>query len=204
MPSFIENLLGLNQGDPLIDAAKKNTGLINNLDKTGTGYLNEAKGITGDYLDLGKLGAGLYADSLGLNGAEGNARATSAFQTAPGYQFGMDQGLQALERNASKYGRSNSGNTDLDLMRYATGYANDAYGNWQNQLSGYNGMYGQGVGAATKSLGDLTQFKEGITQGLVDTTNQTAQGEATNNAGWGNLLGNIGRIVGGFTGYGGF
>lgn len=204
MASWLDNLLGLNQGDPLLDAAKKNAGLINQLDTTGTGYLNEAKGITGDYLNLGKTGANAYANATGVNGPEGNAAALANFQTGPGYQFGLDQGLQALQRTASSQGRLQSGNTDIDLLQYGVKAANDEWGNYVDRLGGYNNMYGAGVGAATKSLGDLTSFKSGITSDLISSNNQRAEGEATNNAGWGNLLGNVANIAGKFMGYGGF
>lgn len=204
MASWLDNLLGLNQGDPLLDAAKKNTGLINNLDATGTGYLNQAKDITGDYLNLGKTGANAYADALGLNGAAGNAAALDRFQTGPGYQFGVDQGLQALERTASKYGRANSGQTDIDLLKYGTGAANAEWGNYLDRLGGYNGMYGAGVGGATKSLGDLASWKSGITSDLISANNQTAEGETTNNAGMGQLFGNVLGIGGKLLGFGGF
>lgn len=204
MASWLDNLLGLNQGDPLLDAAKKNAGLINQLDTTGTGYLNEAKGITGDYLNLGKTGANAYANATGVNGPEGNAAALANFQTGPGYQFGLDQGLQALQRTASSQGRLQSGNTDIDLLQYGVKAANDEWGNYVDRLGGYNNMYGAGVGAATKSLGDLTSFKSGITSDLISSNNQRAEGEATNNAGLGNLFGNVLGIGGKLLGYGGF
>lgn len=204
MASWLDNLLGLNQGDPLLDAANKNRGVINQLDTTGTGYLNEAKDITGDFLNLGKAGAGAYADATGVNGAAGNAAALDRFQTGPGYQFGLDQGLQALQRTASSQGRLQSGNTDIDLLQYGVKSANDEWGKYVDRLGGYNSMYGQGVGGATKSLGDLTSFKSGITSDLISSNNQTAEGESTNNAGWGNLLGNLASIGGKFMGYGGF
>jgi hypothetical protein len=204
MASWLDNLLGLNQGDPLLDASKRNTGLINQLDTTGTGYLNQAKDITGDYLNLGKSGANAYANATGVNGAAGNAEALANFQAGPGYQFGLDQGLQALQRTASSQGRLQSGNTDIDLLQYGVKAANDEWGNYIDRLGGYNNMYGAGVGAATKSLGDLTSFKSGITSDLISANNQRAEGETTNNAGWGQLAGNVANIAGKFLGFGGF
>jgi hypothetical protein len=79
-------------------------------------------------------GGNTYADSLGLNGPEGNTRAVGAFQAGPGYQFALDQGIDAVTRNANARGRVNSGNTDVDLLKYGTGLANQEYGNWQNRL----------------------------------------------------------------------
>lgn len=204
MASFLESLFGLNQGSDTVAAAKKNEGLIQGLDTTGTGYLTEAKGITDEYLNFGKTGANAYADAMGLNGQGGTDAALERFQEGPGYQFSLDQGLQALERTGSKYGRANSGQTDIDLLQYGVGAANNEWGSYLDRLGGYNGMYTQGVGGATKSLGDLTTFKEGVTQGLIDSNNQTAAGKQANSAGAGNLLGTVASIGGKLLGYGGF
>lgn len=81
-------------------------------------------------------GGDLYRDSLGLGGAEGNARATGAFQAGPGYEFARDQGLDALVRSANARGMVGSGNTGRDVIRYATGLADQTYGNWQDRLRG--------------------------------------------------------------------
>lgn len=204
MASWLDNLLGLNQGDPLLDAAKKNTGLINDLDATGTGYLNQAKDITGDYLNLGKAGANAYANATGVNGPEGNAAALANFQAGPGYQFGLEQGEQALMRRGSALGRLQSGQTDIDLLQYGVKAANDEWGNYVNRLGNYNSMYGNGVGAAAGALGNLTDFKTGITSNLISANNQTAEGESTNNAGMGQLFGNVLGIGGKLLGFGGF
>ena len=40
----------------------------------------------------------MYMNSLGLNGAAGNQAAVNAFQTGPGYDFQMHQGLNAINR----------------------------------------------------------------------------------------------------------
>jgi hypothetical protein len=204
MASFLESLFGLNQGGDTIATAKKNQGLVNQLDTTGTGYLTEAKGITDDYLNLGKSGATAYADALGLNGAGGSSAAMDRFTTSPGYDFALDQGLQALERRSAMGGRLNSGQNDIDLLQYGVKTANDEWDDWLDRLGGYNSMYTQGVGGATKSLGDLTTFKEGITTGLIDTNNQKLEGNNANSAGIGNLGKTIASIGGKLLGYGGF
>lgn len=85
-----------------------------------------------------KYGAGtsLYLDSLGVNGADGNTRAQSAFNAGPGYQFTRDQGLDALNRRRAAAGMLNSGNADIDALTYGTGLANQTYGSWQDRLGG--------------------------------------------------------------------
>lgn len=213
MADFFETIgdwLGLNKGKATQKAAEQNRGIIDKLGQTGRPIIEGIQDTTKDYLDLGKLGAGLYADAYGLNGAEGAARAQDAFHTGPGYQFGLDQGLQALERNASKYGRSNSGQTDLDLMKYATGYADQNYNNWLGGLAGYNDMYTGGVDRDVASRGLGLDFESGLSSAYMGANNQNAAGKE---AGQGAMLDALGAIAGiggkvfgggGFGGYGGF
>jgi hypothetical protein len=61
-------------------------------------------------------GAGLYADALGINGQQGNQRATSAFQTGPGYDFTLNQGIDALNRRANAAGMLQGGNANRDAI----------------------------------------------------------------------------------------
>jgi hypothetical protein len=81
-------------------------------------------------------GGQLYGDSLGLGGAEGNQRAQQAFQTGPGYQFALDQGLDAINRRANAAGMLVGGNANRSAQNYGFGLANQEYGNWQNRLKG--------------------------------------------------------------------
>lgn len=206
----IGDWLGLNKGKATMKAAEQNRGLIDQLGATGRPIIQGIQDTTGDYLDLGKLGANTYADAMGLNGVEGAARAQEAFHTGPGYQFSLDQGLQGLERNASKYGRSNSGQTDLDLMRYATGFADQAYGDWLGGLSGYNDMYGGGVDRSNAAAGLGLDFETGLSQGYMGANNQNAAGKEAGQGAMLDALGSIAGIAGsmfgggGFGGYGGF
>lgn len=200
----IGDMLGLNKGKATIAAAGENKNLINQLGATGRPIIQGIQDTTGDYLDLGKSGAGLYADALGVNGADGSARATEAFQTNPGYEFARDQGLQAIERNASKYGRLDSGNTDSDMGRFAIGTADQAYGDWLSNLSGYNGMYGNGVQADSTAAGLGLDFESGITSGLLGANNQKAAGKEAGQGALLDTIGSIAGIAGKAFGYGGF
>lgn len=200
----IGDLLGLNKGKATIAAAGENKDLINQLGETGRPIIQGIQDTTGDYLGLGKSGAGLYADALGVNGTDGNSRAVDAFHTNPGYEFARDQGLQAIERNASKYGRLDSGNTDTDMGRFAIGTADQAYGDWLRNLSGYNGMYGNGVQADSTAKGLGLDFESGLTSGLLGANNQKAAGKEAGQGSLLNAIGSIAGIAGNAFGYGGF
>src|ERR1043165_4525558 len=98
----------------------------------------------GAYAPLGELadrygaGARLYADALGLNGAEGAARAKAAFQGGPGWQAQLDTSLDALNRRRNAAGSLFSGNADADAIKLGGDTANRGWKDWLGGLSGYN------------------------------------------------------------------
>jgi hypothetical protein len=148
----------------------------------GGGAYAPLSALAGQY---GK-GANLYADAVGVNGAAGNANATSAFQAGPGYQFALDQGLNSINRAANARGMANSGNTDTDALKYGTGLANQTYQQWLGNLAPYNQMQLQATqGAAAGNQGN-NQALAGIYSGL----GQQQAGVAT---GQGNSLADLAR-----------
>jgi hypothetical protein len=84
-------------------------------------------------------GQDALADALGMNGPEGSARAVAAFQNDPGYNFAMGQGNNAVLANAARTGSLASGNTNIDLTKFAQGLANQQYGNYVNRLQPFLG-----------------------------------------------------------------
>src|SRR3954462_542190 len=73
-----------------------NTGLTNQL-----GALGQAGQAYAPLSALAsKYGGGtdMYLNSLGVNGAAGNQAAVNAFQAGPGYDFTLNQGLDAINR----------------------------------------------------------------------------------------------------------
>jgi hypothetical protein len=108
----------------------------------------------------------------------------------------MDQGLQALQRTHAAAGNLASGNADADTLKYATGLADQSYGNYVSRLAPYLGMAGQGQLAATagqaqalQNLGNTLNTSYG-TQGTGLAANYQGQGGLTNAAyqGQGNAL----------------
>lgn len=196
----------------LDDGINRSTEVLN------TGYDR----ATGAYQPLAnKYGAAttLGLDALGVNGAAGNQRAVDAFQAGPGYQFALDQGNQAVERRRATSGMWDSGNTDIDLMKFGQGLANQEYGNWRNALTGFvpaelqatggvaNAAVGRGTGLAdlyTRDADARTNVLGSVTSGGMQANNQEAAGKA---AGAKNLLGaglSLGSLVAGGLGGGGF
>lgn len=218
---------GIMGGDAQKDAAAANRRLAKKYKTEGLGYIDqgsgEAKGYLGGVGDIwsglaqesgGLSGLNMYANALGLNGAEGNAAAQGAFQAGPGYQFAMDQGLQALERRAGAQGRLSSGQTGLDTINYAQGLANQEYGNWRNSLADFGntqaGIYTGALGGKAGSLSDLANLavntsgqKVGligdVTSALMGANNQSAAGTAQQwQGGLGGLAKGVGSLFGGY------
>lgn len=68
--------------------------------------------------------------------APGSASPYAGFQSSPGYQFQLSQGLQAIQNQNAAQGGQNSGNTLKALQTYGTGLANQDWYNYLNQLTG--------------------------------------------------------------------
>lgn len=211
MASFLSTLFG---GGAEREAAERNRALYQNYQNQGTeflntglnnsvGNLNKAIGAYDPLSALAtKFGAGtdLYLDALGVNGADGNARATASFQQGPGYQFTLNQGLEALNRRRATGGMLDSGNADIDAMTFGTGLADKTYSGWLDRLNGVNqntiattGAAAQGRASGFTSLADLynqdAQNRIGLTgnttSGMASANNTEAAGRA---AGARNLL----------------
>jgi len=193
-------------GDAAKKAAEENSGRLTSLnslgtDLYGTAYRGAKGNLTsalGEYQPLADLawqqgrGSQLYLDALGVNGADGTARAQSAFTTSPGYQFNLDQGLAALNRRRAAGGMLNSGNADADAIKFGSGLASGEYNNWLNNLSGLNtnainatgavaagkaGVYGNLANLDQLNANNLVGLNKYTTEGLNSQTTQKANAE---------------------------
>ena len=198
---WLGDALGLNKGKGTIDAANQNRELVTQYGQQAGGILDAGLGEARGFLDqingLTSLGPGandIYRSALGLADP---SIAQSAFRASPGYQFSVDQSLDALDRRAASRGMLDSGNTNLDTIDYVTGRADQEFGNWLTNLTG-------GIDRNLRSLGDLATFTEGgtdrrlglagdVTSGLLAANNQAGAGRE---AGQGSLLDLVGTIVG--------
>ncbi len=209
---------GILGGNETNKAAKRNDQLLSGFETNANTIIgdtyNQARGFLdqslNNYLPLSGLAtkAGtMYGDALGLNGSEGNARATGAFQAGPGYQFAMDQGLKALERRAASQGRLQSGQTGLDTINYATGMANQGWNSWLDRLAN-PGILAQGLQGASGTLSDLASLSVGtgdtklnlqseLLNGRMGVSNQKAEGNQQMISGG---LGGLSKAAGAFMG----
>ena len=70
------------------------------------------------------------SDLLGLNGPDAATKAMSTYQTSPGYQFQMDQGLRAVDAGAAGKGILRSGATLKAEQTFGQGLADSDFGNY--------------------------------------------------------------------------
>lgn len=125
------------------------------LGELGQGY-DAAQGFLGQAGDLYKGMTALGQQGVDKYGAltlGSGADIQKALEGTGGYQFNLDQGLQAVARNRAAQGMLASGNTDIDTMKYAQGLASTTLDSERNALSPYLGFYQQGVGGQAGVLG---------------------------------------------------
>lgn len=186
-------------GDPAKAAAAQNTALLNANQTAGTttlqngqtqalGALGNAAGAYAPVTSLANQfqgGTNLYLDSLGVNGATGNAAATSAFQAAPGYQYQVDQALDGVNRAGAATGVLAGGNTLAALSDRAGNMANQAYGTWQQNLSGVNNNNLQATENAAGGISGADTNMAGVDTGTANSIanlgTTTATGVANQN-----------------------
>lgn len=207
---FLSSLTGSSTGKATVSAANENKGLLNGLltkgneiintgEQKSEGALNSAIGAYQPWATSGAQANTMYSNALGLNGADGNAAATGAFQEGPGYQFAMDQGSQAALRGASAAGMLNSGNTLTALTSFGQGLANQEYGSWLDRLKGSSDQGLQAASGQAAGYGGLSSLyqagtgnrlglESGVVQGLMGQNNQIAQGKEAQNSAQGGFL----------------
>jgi hypothetical protein len=147
-----------------------------------------------------------------VNGAEGNTRATQAFQAGPGYQYAVDQSLDGINRSAAARGMSIGGNTLAALSDRAGNMANQEYGSWLDRLNGYVSPELQATGGQAGAIGakapvytttanSIAGLGTNTTNGITSQNTQAANAEM---AGSSNLWGlglNLAKLgVGALTG----
>lgn len=116
----------------------------------------------------------MQANALGLGGAAGNEAATGAFQAGPGYQFALDQGLEALNRNAASRGMLSSGNNTQDIIKYSQGLANQEYGNYLNRLGDFSQLGLSSAAGQTGRQNSLASLDYGYGQDQAGVYSNTA------------------------------
>ncbi len=95
------------------------------------------------------------------------------FQATPGYQFMLDQGIDAIDGSAAARGNVFSGATMKAAQEYGTGLANQEYGTYLNRLTG---QAAQGQSAAGNIATAGANYTSGAGNALANMGNAQAAG----------------------------
>jgi hypothetical protein len=136
--------------------------------------------------------------ALGTNGKPADY---SGFEHMPGYDFAVQQGTQAIQRQAAASGNAYTPNTQAAIGQYVTGTAMQDYNTYIQQLQAQAGM----GATAANSLGNITYNTGANTSQLMSNTGQsqagmyTGMGQTASTAlgGYGNLPPGLAALLGG-------
>jgi len=109
----------------------------------------QAQQAYGPYMQAGQLSLQDQQDLLGLNGPDATAAAMAKFQTSPGYQWSLGQGLRAVDAGAAARGMLRSGAALKAEQTFGSGLADQEFSNYYNRLMG---LSGQGLTAGNNLL----------------------------------------------------
>jgi hypothetical protein len=180
-------------------------GLVNDPNKAAMGYAEQLPGTVTPYyqpyIDTGLNAMGTLEEQFMqlINNPQAiQQMLASGFETSPGYEFSMQQGMNASNNAASAGGMLGSPAHTYNSQQTAQGIADQDFENYMNQMMG---LYGTGISGmqglnqigyqASNSLASLLGQNLMNMAGLAG---QSAQGQ--NSA--------IGSVVGGVTGALGF
>lgn len=190
--SFLSDLFGKTSAKAsraaAADTYAKQQAAGNNLRAFGDTYASEFDTLANEFGDAGGSLRALIEDPTSV-------------RALPGYEFARDEGIQALDRSAAARGQLNSGRQSKDLMRFATGTADQAYGNHFDRLlrlvtgkvgTRAQGMQGQ-LATNTAAYGGDMASAGTVGQGEIAAA-QARQGALQN------ILGTVASLGGSFLG----
>lgn len=117
----------------------------------------------GPYIEAGMRAMPTLEEQYNLlltNPTAVNEMLASGFQTSPGYDFQMEQAMNAANMAGAAGGMAGTPAHQQQAMGYAQGLANQDYWNYMNQMTG---LYGTGLGVAQ----DINQMGYGASTGAA-------------------------------------
>lgn len=142
-----------------------------------------------DKLDATNALMSAYKDQYDLNYAKEydagytGAQVEAKVAATPGYQFQLDQGTKAIERQGASLGMLGSGNTLASLTKYGQGMAQNYYGMYMDNLSrivAEGAPATMAIAANQANLGkDYGNLQVAAGQAAYDTSKAQGDAEAT-------------------------
>jgi hypothetical protein len=118
-------------------AASAQSNADQNAITTQQNNLGNINNIWSNQQSLGQGADTALGSALGTNGQPANY---SGFENMPGYQFAVNQGTQAIQRQAASMGNAYTPNTAVAVGKYVTGTASQDYNTYISQLMGAAGL----------------------------------------------------------------
>jgi hypothetical protein len=184
LPSILQSAAGAYGAQ---NAAEAVTNADTNAINTQQSTLGNINNIWATQQGLGQGADTALGSALGTNGQPANY---SNFTNMPGYQFAVNQGTQAIQRQAAAMGSAYTPNTAAAVGQYVTGTAAQDYNTYISQLMGAAGL------GSTANTGIATPTYQ---TGANISTLQQNQGYAQA-AGVSGVSNAIGGFLGGATG----
>jgi len=171
-------------------AANAETNADQNAITTQKNNLGNINSIWSKQQGVGQGADTTLSSSLGLNGQTANY---SNFENMPGYQFAVQQGTQAIQRQAAAMGNAYTPNTAAAVGQYVTGTASQDYNTYISQLMGAAGLgttANQGLQTGSQqSSNNISQLQQNIGtaqgQGYTGVANSVGSLFGVNGAGTG-------------------
>lgn len=127
-------------GQILTDAEERALAEFSGGEARSLNALREGTGAAQEYYQpFTEQGTAAFNEQAALNGLlgpEAQAAARARFTTDPGYNFRLEQGVNALDRSASARGGLYSGAAAKALTEYGQGMGSAEYGNYYDRLGG--------------------------------------------------------------------
>lgn len=137
-------------------------------------YIQEA---FSPFVATGQQANSSMADLLGLNGTPAQTQGFDNWRGSTGYNFGLNQGMNAITGSAAAKGLLNSGATARALSQFGQDYGATKFGDYMSQLQG---MVNPAMQAG----------------GLITNAGQTSQSQSKGSTSQGGFGGVVGKLFG--------
>jgi len=168
-------------------AAKAQTQASQLAAQTQKDFYGQSKEVLNPYIQGGTQAYSTLNNLLGVGGNSETMQST--LESLPGYQFSLGQGLKATQGGYAARGLGSSGGALKGAANYATGLANNQYGNYVGQLQN---SATTGANAASALAGYGTQTGQGVAGNQVGAGNAQAGAAVAT----GNAIANAGNSIG--------
>jgi hypothetical protein len=162
------------------------------------------------YMQAGGSALQQLMGGLGLGGEGGGQAFTTAYQSLPGYQSGLNTGLTGAQRTLNTGNMGQSGRAMKALYRYGSDYEDQRSGDYMSRLMGLVGGGQAATGAAAGLQGQGIGLEAGLRQsafgGDMNSAGTIGQGmvagEQAKQSALTNLMGTAAYLGGSFLGGG--